>query len=377
VTNPTEPRTSTPPDGAPTPASRRPTVRAVAAWTVAPGADGVHPADPGALAAPGTPSPGSPTTDAHPGDDTAAGGDDDRRAARATVTWARLEDLDAVLDAAAQVATGTGPTWRGLARRDGHPLAHVHRVAADWLLLVTPTAWFTESDRQVHTGQFAALLGPGLVLTAEEGDADVHALMLDKLGAPGDPHGSPVQRIVSAAVLAIVGGASDVELGLGDAVADTERVVFDQQREDPVERIYDLKREITEARRALMPVTAELPELLDPDVPDHLGVNRRILERVVTTVERIDRHLDAHDDLLSDMLQVHMTQVSVRQNEDMRKISAWAAILVYPTIVAGVYGMNFRNMPELHWAFGYPFALGLMAGGCVVLYRVFKRVGWL
>lgn len=253
----------------------------------------------------------------------------------------------------------------------------MRRVAADWLLLVTPTAWYTESDRQVHTGQFAALLGPGVVLTAEEGDADVHAIMLDKLGAPGDPRGTPVQRIVSAAVLAIVGGASEVELGLGDAVADTERVVFDQEREDPVERIYDLKREITEARRALMPVSAELPELLDPDVPDHLGVNRRMLERVVTTVERIDRHLDAHDDLLSDMLQVHMSQVSVRQNEDMRKISAWAAILVYPTIVAGVYGMNFRNMPELHWAFGYPFALGLMAAGCLVLYRVFKRVGWL
>nr|WP_051876509.1 magnesium and cobalt transport protein CorA [Cellulosimicrobium sp. MM] len=354
MTNPTEPRTGTPPDGAPAPALRRPTVRAVAAWTVEPGADGVHPADPGTLDTPG-----------------------DRHTARATVTWARLEDLDAVLDAAAQVTTGVGPTRQDLARHNRHPLAHVRRVAADWLLLVTPTAWFTESDRQVHTGQFAALLGPGLVLTAEEGDADVHAIMLDKVAAPGDPHGSPVQRIVSAAVLAIVGGASQVELGLGDAVADTERVVFDQQREDPVERIYDLKREITEARRALMPVTAELPELLDPDVPDHLGVNRRMLERVVTTVERIDRHLDAHDDLLSDMLQVHMTQVSVRQNEDMRKISAWAAILVYPTIVAGVYGMNFRNMPELHWAFGYPFALALMAGGCVVLYRVFKRVGWL
>jgi len=366
VTKPTEPRVDPPRDGSSARGPLLDGVQVLAAWTVDPGAAGVREADPGTLG------------DARTGHDAARDPEDGaRRAARGPATWARVADLDAVLDAGARVATGPGPTRHELSRHAHHPLAHVRRLAPDWLLLVTPTAWFTEADRQVRTGQFAALLGPGTVVTAEEGDADVHATMLDKLAAPGDPRGTPVQRIVSAAVLAIVGGASQVELGLGDAVADTERVVFDQQREDPVERIYDLKREITEARRALMPVSAELPELLDPDVPDHLAVNRRMLERVVTTVERIDRHLDAHDDLLSDMLQVHMSQVSVRQNEDMRKISAWAAILVYPTIVAGVYGMNFRNMPELHWAFGYPFALALMAVGCLVLYRVFKRVGWL
>ncbi|KON73067.1 hypothetical protein M768_12610 [Cellulosimicrobium cellulans F16] len=374
MTKPTDPRVDAPRHGSSDDGPLLPDVRVLAAWTVEPGAAGVREVDPGTL---GDARAGDDAARDHEDGDHEDGDREDHRAAHGPATWVRVADLDAVLDAAARVSTGPGPTRHELSRHAHHPLAHVRRLAADWLLLVTPTAWFTEADRQVHTGQFAALLGPGTVVTAEEGDADVHATMLDKLAAPGDPRGTPVQRIVSAAVLAIVGGASQVELGLGDAVADTERVVFDQQREDPVERIYDLKREITEARRALMPVSAELPELLDPDVPDHLAVNRRMLERVVTTVERIDRHLDAHDDLLSDMLQVHMSQVSVRQNEDMRKISAWAAILVYPTIVAGVYGMNFRNMPELHWAFGYPFALGLMAAGCLVLYRVFKRVGWL
>ncbi|NUS40946.1 MAG: magnesium and cobalt transport protein CorA, partial [Terrabacter sp.] len=156
---------------------------------------------------------------------------------------------------------------------------------------------------------------------------------------------------------------------------DTERVVFDRTTDDPVQRLYDLKREITEARRALLPVSAELPELTTDE--RRVVADRRTLERVASTVERIDRHLDAHDDLLSDMLQVHLSQVSVRQNEDMRKISAWAAILVYPTVIAGIYGMNFSHMPELHWLLGYPFALLLMAVGCAVLYRVFRRVGWL
>jgi magnesium transporter len=183
--------------------------------------------------------------------------------------------------------------------------------------------------------------------------------------------------VALAVVLALVGAASEVEVALGDAVADAERLVFDRATADPVQRLYDLKREITEARRALLPMAAELPELTQAGDERRVVADRRTLERVASTVERIDRHLDAHDDLLSDMLQVHLSQVSVRQNEDMRKISAWAAILVYPTVVAGVYGMNFTHMPELHWLLGYPFALVLMVVGCVVLYRAFRRVGWL
>lgn len=359
-------------------------------------ADVTNPTPSGARAPGGTPSGPAPaaawrvdagTGEAHPLDRaTVAPVAELVRAAAATprtgdgATWVRLGDLEALHDAAAAL----GPeahAWVGSPHgeplRSRHPLAHVKRVADDWLLIVTPTAWYTADDRQVHTGAFATLVGPGVVLTVEDGAAGVHEAMLERLRSPGAPRGSGVRRVTAAAVTAIVAGASDVELELGDAVASTERLVFDAERADPVQRIYDLKREITEARRALLPVTAELPELLDPGMPDHLGVDKHVLERLVATVERIDRHLDAHDDLLSDMLQVHMTQVSVRQNEDMRKISAWAAILVYPTIVAGVYGMNFTNMPELHWALGYPFALALMAVGCVVLYRLFRRAGWL
>ncbi len=336
--------------------------RPAAAWHVDAGTAGeARPLDPGALA---------PVADLVRGHAPTGPADG--------ATWVRLPDVEALHE----VAVTLGTDARAGARRPDalgsrHPLAVVKRVTDDWLLVVTPTAWYTPDDRQVHTGRFATLVGPGVVLTAEDGGARVHDEMLDRLQAPGAPCGGAVRRVTAAAVTAVVAGASDVELELGDAVASTERIVFEQQRADPLQRIYDLKREITEARRALLPVTAELPELLDPDVPDHLGVDRRVLERLVSTVERIDRHLDAHDDLLSDMLQVHMSQVSVRQNEDMRKISAWAAILVYPTIVAGVYGMNFAHMPELAWTLGYPMALALMAAGCVVLYRVFRRAGWL
>ena len=82
--------------------------------------------------------------------------------------------------------------------------------------------------------------------------------------------------------------------------------------------------------------------------------------------------------LLSGILQAHLAQVGLRQNEDMRKISAWVAIVAVPTLIAGIYGMNFDNMPELHWRFGYPLALGADGRSiCAALYRAFKRSGWL
>lgn len=108
-----------------------------------------------------------------------------------------------------------------------------------------------------------------------------------------------------------------------------------------------------------------------------LRLDRQLLERLTAHAERIDQHLESHDSLLSDMLTVRLSLVSVRQNEDMRKISAWAAIAAVPTLVAGIYGMNFEHMPELAWTWGYPGVLVGMVGICVGLHRAFKHNGWL
>jgi magnesium transporter len=89
------------------------------------------------------------------------------------------------------------------------------------------------------------------------------------------------------------------------------------------------------------------------------------------------RALDDFRELLTSVLSANLTQVSVRQNEDTRKISAWAAIIAVPTLITGVYGMNFEHMPELGWTFGYPLALAAMGVACALLYRSFKRAGWL
>ena len=291
-----------------------------------------------------------------------------------------LDDFVSAADAlgvglASQVGRGHLPVH---AHHVKHPLAHVEHIGMDWLLVVAPTVAFSEEDRQVSTGSFCLLVGPDVVVTVEKGTAGVHDRMREHLTGPSHGRSTGFRHLAEEALFALVSTASDVELALGDAVAEVEKIVFEtRRRTDPVLPIYDLKREITEARRALLPITAELPELVSGSARSHVTFDKRLMERLVSTVERIDRHLDAHDDLLSDMLSVHLSQVSVRQNEDMRKISAWAAILVFPTIVGGIYGMNFDHIPELHWSLGYPMALAIMVVGCCGLYGAFKKVGWM
>ena len=209
--------------------------------------------------------------------------------------------------------------------RPDHPVrAHLDRSPDGELVLTAPTLSYVEATHDVHTGSLTCVVGTDVVIMAEDGEADVIGRAVEKLtgGYPVPDEG--VHQVLAAVLLALVAEASDVEVGLGDAVADVERVVFSTGRvDDPVEQIYDLKREIAEARRALAPVTSVLSELLaaaEDDVDDPQP--QPWLVRLQSWVDRLDQHLDGYDDLLGDMLSVHLSQVSVRQNEDVRKISA-------------------------------------------------------
>jgi magnesium transporter len=113
---------------------------------------------------------------------------------------------------------------------------------------------------------------------------------------------------------------------------------------------------------------------MSPRVHEHL---QPFFRDVADHATRVAEQVEGFDDLLTSVLNANLAQVSVQQNSDMRKISAWVAIAAVPTAIAGIYGMNFEYMPELHWHAGYPLALVLMAGICTGLYRAFKRSGWL
>jgi magnesium transporter len=161
-------------------------------------------------------------------------------------------------------------------------------------------------------------------------------------------------------------------------VEDIEAAVFAPRRGSHAERIYRLKREVQTVRRCVSP----LPELLstsaaptstlhveaatDAGSPDLIAQTRRLVEQVTHT-----------DDLLDSVLAAHHTQVTIRQNDDMRQISAWVAIVAAPTAIASIYGMNFRYMPELTSPMGYPTVLLVMLSVCVTLYLLFRRSGWL
>ncbi len=176
----------------------------------------------------------------------------------------------------------------------------------------------------------------------------------------------------------VVDDYAKVLAGLEADIDELEDQVFsDEDDDDPTERIYKLKRQVLQFHQATQPLLDPLERLargrfeaIDPELREYF---RDVHDHLTRVVERIS----AIRDLLTSILEANLTQVSVRQNEDMRKISAWVAIAAVPTLLAGVWGMNFSDMPELSWSLGYPVALVAMAAICGFLYRRFKASGWL
>ena len=144
-----------------------------------------------------------------------------------------------------------------------------------------------------------------------------------------------------------------------------------------IERLYALKRKITLLKHAVAPLMEAAGKLFGARGPLVCGNSRDYFRDVHDHLQKVVAEIENFRDLLTDALNANLAQVSVRQNDDMRKISAAVAVGAVPTVVGAIYGMNFDHMPELEWAFGYPFAMGLTALGCIGLYRRFKKSGWL
>jgi magnesium transporter len=160
-------------------------------------------------------------------------------------------------------------------------------------------------------------------------------------------------------------------------IEEVEAEVFSGLRSNPAERIYKLKREVLEFSRAATPLIDPLErlargdfELVHPEVRDYF---RDVNDHLVRAAEQIENFRD----LLTSVLTANLTQVGVRQNQDMRTISAWVAIIAVPTAIAGIYGMNFEHMPELRWTYGYPAVVAVMLVICTGLYAYFRHAGWI
>jgi magnesium transporter len=175
----------------------------------------------------------------------------------------------------------------------------------------------------------------------------------------------------------VVDSYESVAAALEVDVDEVEESVFSPVRTEDSKRIYVLKRELAEMRRAVNPLREPMKQFSNGSVPLLSPESAPFFRDVADHVVRVSESIETMDSLLSTAFDAHVARIGVEQNEDMRKISAWVAIAAAGTLVAGVYGMNFRYIPELHWRFGYFYALGVMVLSAVVLYRLFKKSGWL
>ena len=247
----------------------------------------------------------------------------------------------------------------------------------DMLFLVLKTLWYVDERDAVETGQITLFVGQDFVVTVRQGaGTELHQARLD-LEQKTSVLGHGPSAVVHTVCDRVVDQYEDVASALQTDVDEVEESVFSALRTHDARRIYTLKRELAEMRRAVNPLREPMQRFAAGGVPRVVDDARPFFRDVADHVVRVSETVDGLDSLLSSAFQAHLTRVSVQQNEDMRKISAWVAIGAAGTLIAGVYGMNFENMPELTWHYGYFICLALMVLISVGLYRFFKRSGWL
>ncbi|MFJ9894582.1 magnesium and cobalt transport protein CorA [Streptomyces sp. NPDC091280] len=307
----------------------------------------------------------------------------------------------------------SGMAWIGLARPterellslaeefDLHPLAVEDAMEAhqrpklerygDTLFVVLSAARYLDTPEEVDFGELHVFVGPDFVITVRHGAAPDLSAVRQRMEESTELLKLGPEAVLYAILDAVVDGYAPVVAGVQTDIDEIETEVF---RGDPAvsRRIYELSREMVEFQRATRPLVGMLHSLMagfakygtDEELQRYL---RDVADHVTHTSERVDGFRQA----LTDILTVNATLVTQQQNAEMRalaeagfeqneeikKISSWAAILFAPTLVGTIYGMNFDRMPELHWVLGYPFAIVLMAVVCTSLYVIFKRKDWL
>jgi magnesium transporter len=245
------------------------------------------------------------------------------------------------------------------------------------LFLTLKSLWYVDESDAVETGEINMFVGDDFVVTVRHGSgSELHSARRD-LEAKSTVLTHGPSAVVYAVCDRVVDGYLTVMDALEEDVDEVETSVFSAQRTSDSARIYTLKREIAEARRAVLPLREPMRRFATGAVPGIDEKSAPFFRDVLDHLNRVAETVDGLDQLLSTAFDAHLAQISVQQNEDMRKISAGAAIIVVPTLIAGVYGMNFDHMPELSWTYGYPYAIALMAGLCLILWVWFKRSGWL
>ncbi|PVE09906.1 magnesium and cobalt transport protein CorA [Streptomyces scopuliridis] len=293
----------------------------------------------------------------------------------------------------------TEEEFAGIAAEFGlHPLAvedavHAHQRPKlerydDTLFTVFKTIHYVEHTRLtatsevVDTGEVMCFTGRDFVITVRHGGKGSLRALRHRLESDAELLTKGPSAVLHSIADHVVDGYVAVAAAVQDDIDEVEIDVFSapakgSPRGSDAGRIYQLKREVLEFKRAVSPLLrpmqllSERPmRLIDPDI-------QKYFRDVADHLARVHEQVIGFDELLNSILQANLAQATVAQNEDMRKITSWAAIIAVPTAVCGIYGMNFDHMPELEWKYGYPMVLVAIGTICLTIHRTLKRNGWL
>ncbi|MEU9834638.1 magnesium/cobalt transporter CorA [Streptosporangium sp. NPDC048047] len=303
----------------------------------------------------------------------------------------------------ASAENGNAFVWVGLHEPDApevewlaevfalHPLAVEDAVKAhqrpkverygDSLFMVLKTVAYLDHDvltatsEIIETGEIMMFVGPDFVVTVRHGGLCPLSVVRERL--EGDPR--LLERGPTGVLHAIADHVVDKYLTVADLMQaeleDVEAMVFADVSARDIGRIYNLKREMIEMKRSVTPLQSPMSSLAQRRmIPSEM---REYFRDVVDHLARVCEQVESSNELCNSILQAALARSNALANEDMRKISSWVAIMAVPTMIAGIYGMNFTHMPEINSVFGYPLVLAVMVIACSLLYRGFRRNGWM
>lgn len=250
-------------------------------------------------------------------------------------------------------------------------------VYGDSVFVVLKPVRYDDAEEQIEVGEVMLFIGDGFVVTVRHGEVRELSAVRRNLESTPELLKCGTGAVLHAVLDTVVDDYAPIIRALDGDILEVETQVFSPETGNPAERIYKLKREVLEFHGAMAPLTHPLERLINGKIPlihdDLRPYFRDVNDHVLRGLDQVVQFRD----LLTSVLEANLTQVSVRQNEDMRRISAWVAIAAVPTMVAGIYGMNFDHMPELGWQYGYPLVVGGILVVCITLYRMFRNNGWL
>ena len=248
----------------------------------------------------------------------------------------------------------------------------------DSIFVVLRPAILSSDEQRVELGETHLFVGPRYIVSVRHGATPSYTAVRARCESTPALLVKGPGFVLYAIMDFVVDQYFPVMDALGDQLERLEDEIFSQTFDrTTVHRIYDLKRNMLTVKRAVSPLVDVCNRLMRFDQPLIPEDTRPYFRDVYDHAIRINDHVDTLRELLTGALEAHLSLTAVAQNDAMKKLAGWAAIIGVPTMVAGIYGMNFKHMPELEWTWGYPAVMAFMLGSCGFLYYKFKRSGWL